>query len=429
MRCVNIDWLEVSCEESNARFPCGADYFREHGYFVKERDYGTRVWGEVFTIEDEEGHDWIEVRRNPPSGDSEFKGLTEFSCRLRVVNAQCYYKDPIGRLREFMLKHDYIFRRIFRIDICYDFEYFDYGDLPSRFARRVLERKYRKINQCKIHAVGDDRWSDYDWETLSWGSPTSMVSTKLYNKSKELKEVSKEKVYIPYSWFLCGLLDDPVNRTKLDAHGKPYSPEIWRLEFSLRSKADRWLVIEDVSGKRMKKRELPHRLDMYDRPDKLWQRFQDLAFHYFRFKIARYKEVRKGLTKSLLAEPSHETDRQPIRKDLCPDKRLFRWDKDHEFMQLDMKLRPAKPHNDFEVLRRRLIQYRGQSVDAKIREACTAILEALEQDDMKRYTPRQVAVELYALQETLRLRMKYPEKDIVKTIAEIQQKLFDDEIF
>ena len=117
------------------------------------------------------------------------------------------------------------------------------------------------------------------------------------------------------------------------------------------------------------------------------------------------------------------------RKDLCPDKRLFRWDKDHEFMQLDMKLRPAKPHNDFEVLRRRLIQYRNQSVDAKIREACTAILEALEQDDMKRYTPRQVAVELYALQETLRLRMKYPEKDIVKTIAEIQQKLFDDEIF
>ena len=24
-----------------------------------KRDYGTRVWGEVFTIEDEEGHDWM----------------------------------------------------------------------------------------------------------------------------------------------------------------------------------------------------------------------------------------------------------------------------------------------------------------------------------------------------------------------------------
>ena len=62
MRCVNIDWLEVSCEESNMRYPCNAEYFRQQGYFVHERDYGTRVWGEVFTIEDEEGHDWIEVR-------------------------------------------------------------------------------------------------------------------------------------------------------------------------------------------------------------------------------------------------------------------------------------------------------------------------------------------------------------------------------
>lgn len=429
MRCVNIDWLEVSCDESNGRYPCDAEYFRERGYFVKERDYGTRVWGEVFTIEDEEGHDWIEVRRNPPSGVSEFKGLTQFSCRLRVVNAQCYYKDPIGRLRAFLLKHDYIFKRIFRIDICYDFEYFDYGDQPARFARRVLERKYRKINQCKIHAVGDDRWSDFDWETLSWGSPTSMVSTKMYNKSKELRTVSQEKVYIPYAWFLAGLLDNPIAQTKLDCHGKEYSPEIWRIEFSLRSKAERWLVIEDVSGKRMKKREVQHTLDRYDSPDKLWQRFQDLAFHYFHFKVARYKDVRKGLTSSLLASPSHQVDRCPIRKDLCPDKKLFRWDKDHEFMQLDMKMRANKPNTSLEVLRRHLSSYRSTCVDPKVHEACSIILEVLEQENMKRFTPKQIAAELFALQETLRLRMKYPDKDVVKTIAEIQQKLFDDEIF
>lgn len=429
MRCVNIDWLEVSCEESDSRFPCDPDYFREHGYFVKERDYGTRVWGEVFTIEDEEGHDWIEVRRNPPSGTSEFKGLTQFSCRLRVVNAQCYYKNPIGRLRDFLVKHDYIYKRIFRIDICYDFEYFDYGDLPSRFARRVLERKYRKINQCKIHAIGDDRWSDYDWETLSWGSPTSMVSTKMYNKSKEIATVSKEKVYIPYAWFISGLLDNPIAKTKLNEHGVEYSPEIWRIEFSLKSKAERWLVIEDISGKRMKKKEILHTLDMYDTPEKLWQRFQDLAFHYFHFKIAKYKEVRKGLTASLLAEPSHSVDRCPIRKDLCPDKKLFRWDKDHEFMQLDMKMRAAKPDNNLEVLLRRLRSYRTQVVDSKVHDACDVIIEVLEQEDMKRYTPKQIAAELFALQETLRLRMKYPERDIVKSIAQIQEMLFNDEIF
>ena len=429
MRCVNIDWLEVSCEESNAVYPCNAEYFRSQGYFVHERDYGTRVWGEVFTIEDNEGHDWIEVRRNPPSGDSEFKGLTEFSCRLRLVNAQCYHKDCVQLLREFMLRHDYIFKAIFRIDICYDFEYFDYGDQPSRFARRILERKYRKINHCKIHAIGDDRWSDYDWETLSWGSPTSMVSTKFYNKSKEIETVSTEKVYIPYAWFLAGLLDNPVSRTKIDAHGKEYKPEIWRVEFSLKSKAKRWLVIEDVSGKRMKKTEIPHRLDLYDAPDKLWRRFQDLAYHYFHFKVARYKEVRKGLTKPLLAEPSHAEDRQPIRKSLCPDKLLFRWDKDHQFEQLDMKMRAAKPNNTMEILRRHLQNYRAQTEDVKQREAADIILEVLEREDLRRYTPKQVMSEIYALQETLRIRMRYPEKDLVHTLAEIQKSFFDDERF
>lgn len=429
MRCVNIDWLEVSCEESNAVYPCNAEYFRSQGYFVHERDYSTRVWGEVFTIEDSEGHDWIEVRRNPPSGNSEFKGLTEFSCRLRLVNAQCYHKDCVQLLREFMLRHDYIFKAIFRIDICYDFEYFDYGDQPSRFARRILERKYRKINQCKIHAIGDDRWSDYDWETLSWGSPTSMVSTKFYNKSKEIETVSTEKVYIPYAWFLAGLIDNPVSRTKIDAHGKEYKPEIWRVEFSIKSKAKRWLVIEDVSGKRMKKTEIPHTLDLYDAPDKLWRRFQDLAFHYFHFKVAKYKEVRKGLTRTLLAEPSHAEDRQPIRKSLCPDKLLFRWDKDHEFEQLDMKMRSAKPNNTMEILRRHLQNYRAQTEDVKQREAADIILEVLEREDLRRYTPKQVMSEIYALQETLRIRMRYPEKDLVHTLAEIQKSFFEDERF
>ena len=44
------------------------------------------------------------------------------------------------------------FKRIYRIDIAYDFEYFDSGDQPARFARRYVECKYRKINQCKMNA-------------------------------------------------------------------------------------------------------------------------------------------------------------------------------------------------------------------------------------------------------------------------------------
>ena len=323
MRCVNLDWLEVSAEEDNTRYPCDADYFIRNGYWVKQRDYGTRVWSQVFTIDDENGHPWIEVRRDPPSGASSFTGLNERSCRLRLVNSQCYVVDCVERLRQFMLKHGYIFKKIFRVDIAYDFEYFDSGDQPARFARRYVQGRYRKINQAKLNAYGQDNWSIFQWQTLSWGSPTSMVSTKLYNKSLEIQTVSKEKVYIKRAWFESGLVDDPINFTKLGRDDKPYTPEIWRVEFSMKSKAEGWLVIEDQSGKKVKKKPILHKLSLFDSPDKLWQRFQDLAYHYFRFKISRYKEERNGVAGAALSTNASKDDWTLKRKDRCPDKKLF----------------------------------------------------------------------------------------------------------
>lgn len=407
MRCVNLDWLEVSCEESNNRFPCDPEYFRSQGFIVHERDYGTRVWGQVFTIEDSEGHDWIEVRRCPPSGASDFKGLNEYSCRLRVVNAQLYVDGCVQRFRDFLSTHDYIFKRIYRIDIAYDFEYFDSGDQPARFARRYVECKYRKINQCKMNAFANDTWTSFDWESLSWGSPHSMVSTKLYNKSREIETVSKQKTYIVYSWFLNGLIDDPVNRLRVDSDGVKYKPEIWRLEFSMKSQADRWLVIEDQSGKRVKKKAIPHTLDMFDATDKVWQRFQDLAFHYFHFK--KYVKDR--------------------RKDLCPDKVLFHWDKDHEWRQLDMAIRPTKPDNELAILVRHLRAYKTRTGDMRVRDAIDVILEALKDVELRRYTPKQLFTEVNALRQALSIRLRYPETDIVETYETIKTMLFNDECF
>ena len=78
-RCVNIDWLEVYCLESNERFPCNADYFRSRGFIVHEREYGTRQYNEMFTLEDERRNKWLEIRRNPASGSSSFSGKSEIS--------------------------------------------------------------------------------------------------------------------------------------------------------------------------------------------------------------------------------------------------------------------------------------------------------------------------------------------------------------
>ena len=428
-RCVNIDWLEISAEEPNNRFPLNAEYFRDNGYFVKERSYGTRVFGEMFTIEDDKGNPWIEIRRAPQSGSSEFKGLNEFSCRLRLVNSQCYVTDCVERLRLFMLKHEYIFKRIFRIDVCYDFEYFDSGDLPARFARRFIEGRFRKINQCKLAAYANDNWSDFDWESLAWGSPHSMVTTKFYNKSKEIATVSKEKTYIVYAWFINHLIDDPVNQTKRTPDGKVYKPDIWRVEFSMKSKADRWLVIEDQSGKREKKKRIPHTLNLFDTPDKLWQRFQDLAYHYFHFKVKEYKNVKQFILQPKVLKGNSTVSLELKRKDLCEDKMLFDFSDRRDFLKID-NCTPARktPVND-DILKRRLTMYRNTTSDNKVRKACDVVIEALENAELARLTPRQLFLEWEPLRRAIALRMKHPEIDPIEAIAEVQKLLFNDEIF
>lgn len=361
----------------------------------------------MFVIEDEKGNPLIEVRRNPASGDSSFSGLLPQSTHIRLSNWVCYWDEPINFLREFLIKHDYIFKRIFRIDVCYDFERFDSGDLPEKFARRYVEHRYSKINQCNLATRSKDNWSDFEWETLSWGSFTSMVSTKLYNKTKELAANSHDKPYIKSMWFQAGLIDSPISMVKKKPDGTVYKPSIWRIEFSLRSGADHWLIIEDISGKRTKKKAIPHNLSLFDSRDKLWQRFQDLAFHYFRFKVF---------------EPG-------VRKDRCKDKVLFYFDRDHTFTQVKQLPPPSKPDNEDAILRRRLQHYRTLHADAKIRKAVDVILEALDDAEARRLTPNQLRYEIQALQAAIRLRMGGDERSAVEIASEIKQLLVEQSIF
>lgn len=407
MRCVNLDWLEVYCLESNNRYPCNADYFRRQGYFVREREYGTRQYNEMFTLEDEHGEPMIEIRRNPCAGFSTFAGFLPQSTHIRFVNRYCYMSNCVQIMRDFLLKHEYIFKRIFRIDICYDFHHFDTGDLPERFAHRYLEGKYSKINQCHLSAHGLDNWSDFQWETLSWGSPTSMVSTKLYNKSKELARSAHDKPYIRYCWWECGLITDPVTGVLVDSQGVQSKPDIWRIEFSLRSAADTWLIIEDQSGKRMKKKAIKHTLSMFDSPDKLWQRFEDLAFHYFRFK--------------------HFEEGQ--RKDRCHDKQLFYFSRDRMFAQITQLPRESQPMRDDQILKKRLIVFRSYHSDMTIRNACDEILKYFDRQEARRLTISELNLETRALQEAVRARMQGDERSPLVIIEEVKKLLADKQIF
>lgn len=429
MRCVNIDWLEVYCEESNDEYPCNADYFTRRGYVVREREYGTRVYEEMFYILDRNGNDMFEVRRNPKSGDSSFVGLSPQSTHIRLCNWVCYQSNCVQLLRDFLVRHNYIFHRIYRIDVCYDFERFDSGDKPERVARRIVEKTYLKMNQTKIHAIGDDNWGGYAWETLSWGSLTSMVSTKLYNKTKELAATGNKKPYILTQWMMAGLIDNPVTQVKYGKDGSQYKPDIWRVEFSIKSKADSWLILEDISGKRVKKKAVPHSLSLFDSQDKLWQRFQDLAYHYFRFKVKTFKKQKRGIAGFALGQIESNHDPELQRKDRMPEKVLFHYDKDREFMHIQNVPKPSKPYHDGEVLRRRLINYAATHPDHKIREACKVLIDSIDVRDIYRYTDNFDIWEVKALQGAIQLKMGGDERSTLEIIAQLEELIKKGEIW
>ena len=440
IRCVNLDWVEIYAKEDSQRYPLNADYFRSKGYFVNERDYGTRVYAEMFTIEDKEGHPFIEVRRKPMAGTSDFSGLDQYSCHLRLVNRACYYEDAITRLRDFMVEHDYEFQRIFRLDICYDFTQFDYGDKPERVAQRIVDKKYRKINQGHMATHSEDRWDRYEWETLSWGSKTSMVSTKMYNKTKELASPKTDKPYIRQIWFESRLIDDPINCTKKGSDGKQHDIDVWRIEFSLKSSARNWIVIEDQSGKKVTKKSIPHTLSMYDTKDKLWQRFQDLAFHYFHFKIQTFVSERPALAslaQSVLALdqdhplfPLHsQSQRKLQRKDRCPDKKLFKWDDNHVFHALAPLAPESKPEREDLSLKRRLSMYRLTHNDPDVRRSCDILIQSIDDKELRRLTATGVRVEIEAIRLKIAAATGWSYSKVCEEAEKVRELLIEKEIW
>lgn len=379
--------MEVYCLEPADRYPMNAEYFRERGYWVKEREYGTRHYSQMFTIFDNNGEPWIEVRREPQSGDSSFTGFVRESCRLRLVNWACYQNDCIQRLRNFMILHDYIFKRIARIDICNDFVLFDSGDKPERFARRYFENKYSKINQCKVHSFANDGWASFAWESISWGSPKSMVGTKMYNKSKELKDGGNKKPYIQQAWFEAELLKSPLEEI-----------DVWRVEFSMKSNIEGWLQIEDVSGKRVKKKVIPHTLSMFDSRDKLWQRFEDLAFHYFHFRYVERQCKVNSLSSIAMQKVWPDKDAPLKRKDTCRDKVLFHFNQDRDVYQIVSPSRVSEPIKDIERLRRLLYDLRARISDMEVRKAIDVLLKYIDQQRLIRHTDHGLLQELLQLQ-------------------------------
>lgn len=362
-RIVNIDWLEVYCLADEYYGLKDAEFYEHEGWTVLRRDYGTRVYKQMFTLCTRDGKSFIEIRRDPSSLKGEHGGvMPPDSCHIRLTNYACYVGNPVQRLREFLAKYNYIVVSIYRLDICLDFEKFDSGDLPDKFVRRFMEGKYSKMNQANISAFGKDFWERRAWNSLSWGARKSMVGTKMYCKSLELQE-AKDKPYIRYVWFKGGLVDDPQTLTKRDENGNIYKPEIWRVEFSINSSAKKWFVIDRCDTKRKAQLYQPHTLSMYDTPQKLLVTFNALAQHYFRFK---YYEDGK-------------------RKDRCKDKELFHFTYNDKFLTIKTNVSESKTKTFEDRLLMLLEQFDLTTTQPELIKACSVLKNALKRKSLQTF--------------------------------------------
>lgn len=406
-RCVNLDWLEVHCLEPYGD-PHDAEFFRRAGLTVMERDYGTRVYKEMFTVNDAQGNPFVEVRRAPYS--TGYAGIhDERECHLRLVNAACYLDNAAELMQQFIDTYHYDFNRITRVDICLDFERFDEGDDPAVFLSRYLRQVYSKINQGNITAHGADRWNGQVWNSVSWGSPTSAIGTKFYNKTMELYDAATgtyRKPHIRYAWLKCGLIDDfhKVLKRKDDGY---YTPQIWRVEFSIRSSVKKWFAIE-LNGEAKHYQSIRNTLDMYDCRDKLLTLFASLQQHYFHFK--------------------HYAKEQ--RKDRCPDKVLFKWNG----LQVTYKVgrddtlsilgEGAKQSRPYDTLLKKLRLYQQEKPQKDIVEACQVIIRAIEGDYLRSDLRNPFSYhELLALQRALSMKASGDDTDVVVLMQEVKNLL------
>lgn len=391
IRCVNIDWLECYCLEDAIGYPHDAEYFRQKGWEVKEREYGTPMYEEMFTLYDHFSEPFVEIRRRPKSVDVKSHGLfSQYACHVRLCNRSCYANTAAKNMADFLADNGFAFQRISRIDICYDFERFDFGDEPQKFLQRFMQGRYSKINQANINAHGLDQWDGRVWNSLSWGSPKSMIKTRFYNKTMELRQ-GKDKPYIRQAWQQCGYVDDFTTLEKRRRDGTVYKPEIWRVEFAIKSGTKNWFVVEDYQGDRKRIISKKNTLDVYYSRKQIFNVFLSLCSHYFHFKYVEYKSKKNTATSAALsaiivdpmspfATKQNDANRELQRKDRCKDKQLFRQSELDEFYRIE-KLATHSPKDDtLDTLLRRLYAYRERQYDSKIKDACNIIIEKIENE-------------------------------------------------
>lgn len=267
IKSVNLDWLEVYCIEDGIK---DANYYKNLGWQVNEREYGTPLMKQMFTLLNEHRKPFLEIRRDPYSLKENGGIFEKGSCHIRLSNRTLYTYNPIQQLQDFLIKYNYQFKGITRIDIACDQLVFDNGMNPEKLIADYMAGSILKNRNSRINVHGTEKADGRSWNSIKWGAASSPLSTKIYDKTLELKEAS-DKLYIKDMWVREGLCDlqkvvydykdkktgikEQRSKMVVVKAGTKTEEErtldeveqvkIWRVEFSIKSEARNWITIDN----------------------------------------------------------------------------------------------------------------------------------------------------------------------------------------
>ena len=407
VKCINLDWLSVYCLEPKG-VVMDAAYFKNLGWSVEEREYGTPQYREKFTLMNGR-HPFLEIERNPYSLKQNGGIFEPESCHIRLANRTLYQPNPVQQLTSFIIKYGYEYKGISRVDVCCDLTIFDNGMKPQDLANKYIKDKIWKVHQSHIAPNtddGDDTWripihlgahgretkTGRTWNSLKWGSPKSALSTKLYNKTLEL-ETNTGKFYIKDTWVKAGLCDlqkvryeyrNPKTR-EIEIRTKQISVvpgtaikqeipieeakkiDVWRVEFSMNSEGRKWIDLGDNHVVDLS-------LNAFDNLDSLAATFFTCSEWLFCFIYAKW--ITKGPT------------RLKERTNRCKKLQLFNTKFLHSHYKPQRQTEMEDPSRTEKIMMYRLIQKsKDENLSEAYREACHQVARNLSKEHGEWWLP------------------------------------------
>jgi hypothetical protein len=209
----SIDWLTINVSITGVEI---TPVIHINSLYLQKRERGSNVFAHIYDIYNKQD-DLISVICCKPNSTI----MGERFAQLQISNKWLYVGNLNKLINEILFKSNLEFVSISRIDFCCDLYKFENDLTPKGFIEEFAKENVTKTYNSKFNLWGKTTGYTRDYHQLSIGDNKSVFTWKLYNKSKELRDVH-DKAYIRRKWEL-KLLDYSIDK------------DVWRLEVSVKN--------------------------------------------------------------------------------------------------------------------------------------------------------------------------------------------------